>query len=96
MTHAAVGVPMATTPWPRARDIFVVLSSSAFFASPPPPNLSTHRSEPIGVYFSLPTFFNLGVSKSRLDGLDSHDLHGSGISFELSFFSFLSLKVTSN
>ena len=84
MTHAAVGVPTATTPWP----IFVVLSSNAFFASPPPPNLSTHRSEPIGVYFSLPTFFNLGVSKSRLDGLDSHDLHGSGISFELSFFLF--------
>ena len=28
----------------------------------------------------------LGVSESRLDGLDRHDLHSSGISFKLSFF----------
>ena len=44
------------------------LSSNAFFASPPPLNLSTHRTEPIGVYFSLPTCLILGVSEGRFDG----------------------------
>ena len=39
-----------------------------FFASPPPPNLSTHRTEPIGVYFSLPNCLKPGVSEDRLDG----------------------------
>ena len=62
-----------------------VLSSNAIFASPPPLNLSTHRAEPIEVYFSLPNCLKLGVSEGRLDGLARHDLHGSAISFELSF-----------
>ena len=44
------------------------LSSNAIFASPPPLNLSTHRTEPIEVYFSLPTCLKLGVSEGRLDG----------------------------
>ena len=64
-----------------------------FFASPLPPNLSTHRTEPTGVHFSLSTCLKLGVSESRLDGLDRHDLHSSGISFKLRFFSELSLKL---
>ena len=63
------------------------------FCLTPPPNLSTHRTEPTGVHFSLSTCLKLGVSESRLDGLDRHDLHSSGISFKLSFFSELSLKL---
>ena len=60
-------------------------------ASLPRLNLSTHRTEPVRVYFSLPTCLKLGVSEGRLDG----------ISFELSFsdlfvlFSKLFFKVTS-
>ena len=64
------------------------LSSNALFASPPPPNLSTHRIEPMRVHSSLPTCLKLGVSESRLDGLGRLDLHGSGISSELSFSVF--------
>ena len=69
----------------------LTLFSPHSLASLPRLSLSTHRTEPVRVYFSLPTCLKLGVSEGRLDG----------ISFELSFsdlfvlFSKLFFKVTS-
>ena len=40
---------------------FILLSGGGLFVSPPPLNLYTHRTEPIEVYFSLPTCLKLGV-----------------------------------
>ena len=56
-----------------------------FSPHPPPLNLSTHRTKPIEIYFSLPNCLKPGVPEGRLDGFGRHDLQGSAISFELSF-----------
>ena len=89
--HSLASLPRLT-PSPHSLASLPRLTPSPHsLASLPPPNLSTHRTEPVRVYFSLPTCLKLGVSEGRLDG----------ISFELSFsdlfvlFSKLFFKVTS-
>ena len=52
----------------RTFDFCLKFCHFTLFRLTPPLNLSTHRAEPRGVYFSLPNCLKPGVSEGRLDG----------------------------
>ena len=62
-----------------------VLSSNAFFASPLPSTYLLTEPNREGFISVFPIVWNQVFMKVVSMGLDRHDLHGSAISFELSF-----------